>query len=86
MGAILIGYFGVVHEAPHSLDDLLALFSRPAFVAFSSILMLCIVGVLVIVSKSQSICLADTYEIRVVSLGRVAALRASFKAKRFTTS
>ncbi|PFH54471.1 hypothetical protein AMATHDRAFT_83004 [Amanita thiersii Skay4041] len=37
-GAVLIAVFGIVPETRHSLDDLLELFSRPAFIAYFSIL------------------------------------------------
>ncbi|KAK4687462.1 magnesium transporter, partial [Tremellales sp. Uapishka_1] len=56
-GAVLIAVFGVVNEPNHSLDDLLTLFARPAFVAFFSIV--CIAVAVVIVSAhitSWTIC------------------------------
>ncbi|KAI0031166.1 hypothetical protein K488DRAFT_52717, partial [Vararia minispora EC-137] len=37
-GAVLIGIFGVVPEPTHSLEDLLALFRRPAFIIYFSLL------------------------------------------------
>jgi magnesium transporter len=37
-GAVLIAVFGIVPEPTHSLDDLLALFSRPEFITYFSIL------------------------------------------------
>ena len=37
-GAVLIAVFGIVPEPTHSLEDLLQLFRRPAFVAYFSIL------------------------------------------------
>ncbi|KAF8506694.1 hypothetical protein F5888DRAFT_1902347 [Russula emetica] len=37
-GAVLIAVFGIVPEPTHSLEDLLVLFSRPAFVAYFSLL------------------------------------------------
>ena len=37
-GAVLIAVFGIVPEPTHSLEDLLRLFNRPAFVAYFSIL------------------------------------------------
>lgn len=37
LGAVLIAVFGVVQEREHSLDELLRLFGRPAFIAFFSI-------------------------------------------------
>ncbi|MCO5585512.1 hypothetical protein L7F22_039445 [Adiantum nelumboides] len=46
IGAVLIGYFGVVQEPTHSLDDLLSLFARPTFVAFASLFALTFIGVL----------------------------------------
>lgn len=48
-GAVMIGYFGIVPEPTHSLDDLLALFNRPAFVAYFSVLGLIVVVILIIV-------------------------------------
>jgi hypothetical protein len=37
-GAVLIAFFGIVPERPRSVEDLLELFSRPAFVVYFSIL------------------------------------------------
>ncbi|KAI0073129.1 hypothetical protein K474DRAFT_1666969 [Panus rudis PR-1116 ss-1] len=37
-GAVLIAVFGIVPEPTHSLEDLLVLFSRPAFIAYFSLL------------------------------------------------
>ncbi|KZT30582.1 hypothetical protein NEOLEDRAFT_1082700 [Neolentinus lepideus HHB14362 ss-1] len=42
-GAVLIAVFGIVPEPTHSLEDLLRLFRRPAFVAYFSILGLVVV-------------------------------------------
>ncbi|KAJ9479514.1 hypothetical protein PHBOTO_002987 [Pseudozyma hubeiensis] len=47
-GAVLIGYFGVVPSPPHSLDELLDLYSRPTFVAFATIFTFVFVGVLTV--------------------------------------
>jgi magnesium transporter len=44
-GAVLIAVFGIVPEPTHSLEDLLALFQRPAFVVYFSIL-----GAIVLIS------------------------------------
>ncbi|UZJ54595.1 hypothetical protein CBS101457_003915 [Exobasidium rhododendri] len=52
-GAVLIGYFGVVREPNHSLDDLLALYSRPTFIAFASVFALTFVGVLAIAHLAE---------------------------------
>ncbi|PWN28057.1 hypothetical protein BDZ90DRAFT_219637, partial [Jaminaea rosea] len=38
VGAVLIGYFGAIQEAPHSLDELLNLFGRGPFVALVTML------------------------------------------------
>jgi hypothetical protein len=38
IGAILVGGFGVVREPNHSLEDLIRLYHRPAFIAYFSIL------------------------------------------------
>ncbi|KAH9944369.1 uncharacterized protein BXZ73DRAFT_39840 [Epithele typhae] len=43
-GAVLIAIFGILPEPTHSLEDLLRLFSRPAFIAYFSLL-----GVVVLV-------------------------------------
>lgn len=47
-GAVLIAIFGIVPEPTHSLEDLLLLFERPAFIAYFSILgvavLLCLVA------------------------------------------
>jgi hypothetical protein len=49
-GAVLIAVFGVVEEREHSLDELLRLFGREAFVVFFSIEGFVIVVTLVTVS------------------------------------
>jgi magnesium transporter len=49
-GAVLIAVFGIVPEPTHSLDDLLTLFRRPAFVAYFSLLGAFVVIALAIVS------------------------------------
>jgi hypothetical protein len=38
IGAILVGGFGVVREPNHSLEDLIRLYHRPAFIAYFSVL------------------------------------------------
>ncbi|ORX35726.1 hypothetical protein BD324DRAFT_657206 [Kockovaella imperatae] len=47
VGAVLIAVFGVVQEKEHSLDDLLELWKRPAFLAFFSILTFAVVTLLI---------------------------------------
>ncbi|EPQ60636.1 hypothetical protein GLOTRDRAFT_135286 [Gloeophyllum trabeum ATCC 11539] len=47
-GAVLIAIFGIVPEPTHSLEDLLQLFRRPAFVAYFSILGFIVVACLII--------------------------------------
>jgi hypothetical protein len=37
-GAVLIAVFGIVPEPTHSLEDLLVLFNRPAFIVYFSLL------------------------------------------------
>ena len=49
-GAVLIAVFGIVPEPTHSLEDLLVLFSRPAFVVYFSLLGFFLAVALVIVS------------------------------------
>jgi hypothetical protein len=49
-GAVLIAVFGVVEEREHSLDELLRLFGRKAFVVFFSIEGFVIIVTLVAVS------------------------------------
>ena len=49
-GAVLIAYFGIVPEPTHSLEDLLVLFRRPAFVAYFSLLAAAVVVCLAVVS------------------------------------
>ena len=49
-GAILIAFFGIVPEQTRSLEDLLALFRRPAFIAYFSVLGFIVVCCLIIVS------------------------------------
>lgn len=53
-GAVLIAEFGIVPEPTHSLDDLLRLFSRPAFIVYFSLLGLFTTVALVIVSPPYS--------------------------------
>ncbi|KAI9322630.1 hypothetical protein BX666DRAFT_1848832 [Dichotomocladium elegans] len=38
VGALLVGMFGVIQEPNHSLDDLIELYKRPAFIIYFSIL------------------------------------------------
>jgi hypothetical protein len=56
-GAILIGIFGVVPEPTHSLEDLLALFRRPTFVVYFSLLgfvvVVCLIAVCNLSLSSQ---------------------------------
>jgi ABC-type tungstate transport system substrate-binding protein len=52
-GAVLIAVFGVVEEREHSLDELLRLFGRQAFVVFFSIEGFVIIVTLVAVSFSR---------------------------------
>lgn len=49
-GAILIAFFGIVPEQTRSLEDLLALFRRPTFIVYFSILGMVVFVSLVIVS------------------------------------
>lgn len=53
-GAVLIAFFGIVPEPTRSLEDLLALFRRPTFVAYFSLLGAVVVVCLVIVSGIDS--------------------------------
>ncbi|WFC95328.1 hypothetical protein MBRA1_001975 [Malassezia brasiliensis] len=46
VGAVLIGYFGAVDEEPHSLHELLDLYTRPPFVAFAMLYLLVFVSIL----------------------------------------
>lgn len=48
-GAVLIAIFGIVPEPTHSLEDLLVLFGRPAFIAYFSLLGAAVLACLVIV-------------------------------------
>jgi drug/metabolite transporter (DMT)-like permease len=54
-GAILIAIFGIVPEPTRSLEDLLALFRRPTFVAYFSLLGAFVVLALAIVSPSSPV-------------------------------
>jgi hypothetical protein len=53
VGAVLIGYFGVVQEPTHSLDDLLALYARPPFIAFASFFALAFVGIVALAHLAE---------------------------------
>lgn len=55
LGAVLIAVFGVVQEREHSLDELLRLFGRPAFVAFFSVEGFVIIVALVTVRLPQGV-------------------------------
>ena len=52
-GAVLIAIFGIVPEPTHSLEDLLVLFSRPAFVAYFTLLGFAVFVCLAIVSSAR---------------------------------
>ena len=52
-GAVLIAIFGIVPEPTHSLEDLLILFARPAFVAYFTLLGFAVLVCLAIVSPMQ---------------------------------
>lgn len=60
-GATLIAVFGIVAEPTRSLEDLLALFRRPAFVLYFSILGVGVFGCLVIVCS-----IADSFSLDVL--------------------
>lgn len=47
LGAIMIGLFGVVPEPSHSLEDLIELWKRPAFIIYFSLIELTVVSLLV---------------------------------------
>ena len=49
-GAVLIAVFGIVPEPTHSLEDLLVLFNRPAFIVYFSLLGFFVAVALIIVS------------------------------------
>ena len=49
-GAVLIAIFGIVPEPTHSLEDLLILFNRPAFIIYFSLLGFCLAVALATVS------------------------------------
>lgn len=53
-GAVLIAVFGIVPEPTHSLEDLLHLFRRPAFIAFFSLLGIALLVCLIIVSRNEA--------------------------------
>src|ERR1051325_2321861 len=47
VGAIMIALFGVVDEPNHSLDDLIELYKRPAFIAYFTLIELVVVSLLI---------------------------------------
>jgi magnesium transporter len=53
-GAVLIAIFGIVPEPTRSLEDLLELWGRPAFVAYFSLLGFVVVVCLIIVRSTHS--------------------------------
>ncbi|KAI0296197.1 hypothetical protein BC826DRAFT_1005822 [Russula brevipes] len=52
-GAVLVAIFGIVPEPTHSLEDLLVLFSRPAFVAYFTLLGLTVLVCLAITHLAE---------------------------------
>ncbi|KAG0264087.1 hypothetical protein BG011_007482 [Mortierella polycephala] len=48
LGAIMIGLFGVVPEPNHSLEDLIELWKRPAFIFYFSLIEITVVSLLVV--------------------------------------
>lgn len=50
---MLIGYFGVVPEEPHSLRELLALYKRPSFVAIAMLYLLVMVSMLIMAHLTE---------------------------------
>jgi hypothetical protein len=52
-GAVLIAIFGIVPEPTHSLEDLLVLFSRPAFIVYFTLLGFAVLVCLAIVSSAR---------------------------------
>ena len=59
-GAVLIAVFGIVPEPTRSLEDLLALFNRPAFIVYFSLLGAFTVVALVIVSLYKGVAILHT--------------------------
>ncbi|KAF9203042.1 hypothetical protein BGZ49_006872 [Haplosporangium sp. Z 27] len=47
LGAVMIGLFGIVPEPSHSLEDLIQLWKRPAFIIYFSLIEFAVVSVLV---------------------------------------
>ena len=47
IGAVMIALFGAVNEPNHSLEDLIELYKRPAFIAYFSITELVVIGLLI---------------------------------------
>ncbi|PWN42334.1 hypothetical protein IE81DRAFT_341515 [Ceraceosorus guamensis] len=82
-GAVLIGYFGAIQEQPHSLDELLALYSRPAFVAFGSCFALSLAGVLTGAHLTE---FALNKHVRQLSSGELEGRSRSLKRRRRKSS
>lgn len=55
MGALLVGMFGVIQEPNHSLDDLVELYKKPAFIAYFSILETCIFVTMVVTHYLENV-------------------------------
>ncbi|CEH12132.1 Uncharacterized conserved protein [Ceraceosorus bombacis] len=83
LGAVLIGYFGAIQEQPHSLDELLALYSRPAFVAFGSCFALSLAGVLTGAHLTE---FALNKHVRQLSSGELEGRSRSLKRRRRKSS
>ena len=64
-GAVLIAVFGIVPEPTHSLEDLLVLFNRPAFIVYFSLLGFFLAVALVTVSG------IDSYLCELISLATI---------------
>lgn len=59
-GAVLVGIFGIVPEPTHSLEDLLLLFRRSAFIAYFTLLG---AGVVVWLAIVRGFCSARTAQL-----------------------
>ncbi|KAF9968931.1 hypothetical protein BGZ73_009013 [Actinomortierella ambigua] len=72
LGAILIGLFGVVPEPSHSLEDLIELWKRPAFIIYFSMIEIAVVFLLVanhvveklLVQQATAVAMASSSSLR----------------------
>lgn len=78
-GATLIAIFGVVPEQNHNLDELMALFRRPGFVAYITLMSVAVAAALVVVSQEGHVFGEQAYQsLTGLPLRRATSLRSAW--------